>query len=48
MVFGVVTTGSAWKFLQLRLAVVTIDIKDYYIDNAGKILGILTHVIQNA
>jgi hypothetical protein len=47
-VFGVVTTGSAWKFLQLQQAVVTLDVKEYYIDNAGKILGILTHIVQNA
>ena len=37
-VFGVVTTGSAWKFLRLQQAVVTLDVKEYYIDNAGKIL----------
>jgi hypothetical protein len=47
-VFGVVTTGSAWKFLRLQQAVVTLDIKEYYIDNAGKILGVLTHIVQNA
>jgi hypothetical protein len=47
-VFGVITTGSAWKFLRLQQAVVTLDVKEYYIDNAGKILGILTHIIQNA
>jgi len=47
-VFGVVTTGSAWKFLRLQQATVTLDVKEYYIDNAGKILGILTHIVQNA
>ena len=47
-VFGVVTTGSAWKFLRLQQAVVTLDIKEYYIDNAGKILGVFTHIIRNA
>jgi hypothetical protein len=47
-VFGVVTTGSAWKFLRLQQAVVTLDIKEYYIDNAGKILGVLTYIVQNA
>jgi hypothetical protein len=46
--FGVVTTGSAWKFLRLQQAVITLDVKEYYIDNAGKILGILTHIVQNA
>jgi hypothetical protein len=47
-VFGVVTTGSAWKFLRLQQAVVTLDVKEYYIDNASKILGVLTHIVQNA
>jgi hypothetical protein len=47
-VFGVVTTGSAWKYLRLQQTVVTLDVKEYYIDNAGKILGILTHIVQNA
>jgi hypothetical protein len=47
-VFGVVTTGSAWKFLRLQQTVVTLDIKEYYIDNAAKILGVLTYIVQNA
>jgi len=47
-VFGVVTTGSAWKFLRLQQALVTLDVREYYIDNAAKILGVLTHIIQNA
>ncbi len=47
-VFGVVTTGSAWKFLQLHQPVIRIDIREYYIDNAATILGILTHILQAA
>jgi hypothetical protein len=47
-VFGVVTTGSAWKFLRLQQSVVTLDVKEYYIDNAGKILGVFVHIVQNA
>jgi hypothetical protein len=47
-VFGVVTTGSAWKFLKLQQLVVTLDVKEYYIDNPAKVLGILTHIVQNA
>jgi hypothetical protein len=45
--FGVVTTGSAWKFLRLQQTVVMLDIREYYIDGASKILGILTHIVQN-
>jgi hypothetical protein len=47
-VFGVVTTGSAWKFLRLEQAVLTLDLKEYYIDNAGKILGVLKHILETA
>lgn len=47
-VFGVVTTGSSWKFLRLQQTVVTLDVKEYYIDNAGQILGILAHILQDA
>lgn len=44
--FGAVTTGSAWKFLQLEGDVVALDVKEYYIDNLGKILGILGHLVR--
>jgi hypothetical protein len=47
-VFGVVTTGSAWKFLQLQGAVLALDLVEYYIDNLAKILGILRHLVQCA
>jgi hypothetical protein len=36
-VYGAVTLGSAWKFLQLVGNTVCIDLKDYYINNVGKI-----------
>jgi hypothetical protein len=47
-VSGVVTTGSAWKFLRLEGATVTLDLREYYIDNLGKILGVLKQIIQGA
>jgi hypothetical protein len=47
-VYGAVTTGSAWKFLQLRASEVTVDIHEYYIVDLGRIMGILTHIIQSA
>jgi hypothetical protein len=47
-VFGIITTGSAWKFLRLQQAILTLDVKEYYIDNAGKLLGILTQIVENA
>ena len=47
-VCGVVTTGSAWKFLRLEGTTVTLDLKEYYIDNLGKLIGVLMYIVQNA
>ncbi len=40
-VYGAVTTGSNWKFLQLEGSTVAIDMPEYYISEVDKILGIL-------
>ena len=41
-IYGAVTTGEIWKFLQLVGAVAAIDLSDYYIvRDVPKILGIL-------
>jgi hypothetical protein len=48
LVYGAVTTGSAWKFLQLAGVEVTIDRREYYIDNVGKVLGVLREMVQSA
>jgi hypothetical protein len=45
MVFGCVTTGEAWQFLQLREAVIAIDRERYYIDNVGGILSVFQAMI---
>ncbi len=47
-VWGVVTTGSAWKFLRLENTTVTLDLKEYYVDNVGKIIGVLQYIVENA
>ena len=39
--YGVVTTGSNWKFLTLEAQTVWIDLDEYYIKELGKIMGIL-------
>ena len=40
--YGAVTTGEIWKFLQLVGAVASIDLSDYYlVRDVPKILGIL-------
>jgi hypothetical protein len=47
-VCGVVTTGSAWKFIRVTGTTVTLDLKEYYIDNLGKLIGVLKYIVQNA
>ena len=46
VVYGAVTTGSSWKFLQLREQTVTIDSVEYFIDNIRKIMAILFAMIR--
>ena len=48
ILYGVVTIGSSWKFLQLQNKIVTIDSIEYFIDNPGKLLGIMAHMIDQA
>lgn len=43
-VYGAVTTGGSWKFLQLRGCDVTLDLVEYHIESLAKILGILGHM----
>jgi hypothetical protein len=47
VIHGVVTTGSAWKFLRLTGDELTIDLPEYYIDNVEKIAGILKTIIDS-
>jgi hypothetical protein len=46
-VYGAVSTGSAWKFLQLEASALTIDVPEYYIDNPPKIMGILRYMVES-
>ncbi len=46
-IYGVVTTGELWKFLKLEGKVVSIDLSNYPVVNANKILGILMNTIYN-
>ncbi len=45
-VYGVVTTGTAWKFLKLQEKKAYIDLDEYYIDLPGKIIGILSKMVE--
>lgn len=44
-IFGVVTSGTNWKFLKLHEQSISIDLDEYYLSDLGKILGILTNCI---
>lgn len=47
-VYGVVTTGSNWKFLRLTHTTVTIDEAEYYITQLEQIVGLLVSMIREA
>ena len=47
-IFGVVSTGSAWKFLQLEGSTLTIDVPEYYADDLPKLMGILRAIVETA
>ncbi|BAY97846.1 hypothetical protein NIES37_17930 [Tolypothrix tenuis PCC 7101] len=44
-IYGTVTSGTNWKFLKLLGQIVEIDLNEYYINDIGKILGILSSVM---
>lgn len=44
-VHGVVTTGAAWKFLRLAGADLTLDRREYFVAEPGRIMGILAHIL---
>ena len=44
-IYGVVTTGSLWQFLELSGAVAAVDTHEHAIENADKILGILLYMV---
>lgn len=45
-IYGVVTTGSNWRFLKLDDKLY-IDIKEYYIERLDKIMGIMLQMIRS-
>lgn len=45
-IYGVVTTGSVWRFLKLENRVVNIDLNEIYLNPVDNLLGILTTVIK--
>lgn len=46
--YGVITTGSNWKFLRLSGTTVTVDLTEYYVREVEKVVGIVVHMIEEA
>jgi hypothetical protein len=46
-IYGVITTGSIWKFMQLEATTITIDLNEYFLVHVDKIIGILIHFIES-
>lgn len=47
-IYGVITTGSLWKFLSLNDQTIIIDFNEYFLGNLEKILGILLGLLERA
>ncbi|MEO0540676.1 MAG: hypothetical protein AAFZ80_07400 [Cyanobacteria bacterium P01_A01_bin.105] len=45
-IYGAVTTGTNWKFLKLQGQTAWIDIDEYFLENVGRLLGILRQIVQ--
>jgi hypothetical protein len=45
-IYGTVTTGSNWRFLQLQGTTVSVDLTDYPIPPVDRVLGILTYLAK--
>lgn len=45
-IYGVVTTGSLWKFLQLKKETILIESKEHFIGDLESILGLLVEIIN--
>jgi hypothetical protein len=46
IIYGVVTSGTNWRFLKLEGKIVYIDMVEYYLRDVGRILGILLSAIR--
>jgi hypothetical protein len=44
-VFGAVTSGSLWRFLELRASQVNLDEQEYYIRQLPKLVGIMVRIV---
>ena len=46
-IYGAVTIGNSWQFLQLENRVLTVDYRSYDLDELPEILGILVAMLEN-
>ncbi|NEQ41481.1 MAG: hypothetical protein F6K40_36925 [Okeania sp. SIO3I5] len=46
-IYGSVTTGTNWKFMKLFDQVVEVDPNEYFLNNIGKLIGILRSFIES-
>jgi hypothetical protein len=47
-IHGAVTTGGAWMFLRLVRSELTLDRREYFVAELGRIMGILAHILRDA
>ena len=45
-IYGVMTSGTVWRFLKLEGNALDVDVAEYYIKDVGKILGILSSLLK--
>ena len=45
-IYGVITTGTMWQFLELEAQTVVLDLQEYSVENLPKILGILISFVS--
>jgi hypothetical protein len=47
-IYGGVTTGSLWQFMQLSDNKIEVDLDQYFLKDLGKILGILHSFVDQS
>jgi len=45
-IYGAITTGTIWQFLELEGEVVVLDLQEYSVENLSNILGILVNFVS--
>ncbi len=45
-IYGAVSTGNVWKFLNLDQSTVFVDIREYHVADGAKVLGILSTMVD--